>query len=78
MGRQVRSVGRHGVAQRLLPTCLEKSGTQEQKQMGWEMAVRIEKILCTVLSGALKRQVEETVETLLRGAGGLFQELPLD
>ena len=38
--------------------------TEEQKRKGWEMAVRIEKILCTVLDEAHKRQVEETTETL--------------
>ncbi len=37
----------------------------EQKRKGWEMAVRIEKILCTVLHEAHQRQVEETTNTLL-------------
>jgi hypothetical protein len=32
--------------------------------MGWETAVRIEKILCTVLHEAHERQVEEVMETL--------------
>jgi hypothetical protein len=49
------------------PPVWRKRATEEQKQMGWEMAVRIEKILCTVLSEALKRQSEETVETLSEG-----------
>ena len=31
------------------------------------MAVRIEKILCTVLDEAHERQVEETMETLSEG-----------
>ncbi len=31
------------------------------------MAVRIEKILCTVLDEAQKRQVEETMETFSEG-----------
>jgi hypothetical protein len=33
--------------------------TAEQKRKGWEMAVRIEKILCTVLQEVHKRQVDE-------------------
>jgi hypothetical protein len=41
--------------------------TAEQKKRGWEMAVRIEKILCVVLDEAHKQQVEETTETLSEG-----------
>jgi hypothetical protein len=37
--------------------------------MGWKTAVRIEKILCTVLHGAHKRQLEEAMETLCEGPG---------
>ena len=44
----------------------------EQKKVGWEMAVRIEKILCTVLHEAHKRQVEETMETLEMGPEGFY------
>jgi hypothetical protein len=33
------------------------------------MAARIEKVHCTVLNEALKRQVEEIVETLSEGPG---------
>src|SRR5215211_3835379 len=46
--------------------------TAEQKQVGWEMAVRIEKIICTVLDEAHKRQVEETMDTLSEGPEGFF------
>ena len=48
-------------------------GTVEQKRIGWEMAVRIEKIVATVLDEAHKRQVEEVIETLLEGQEGLYQ-----
>jgi hypothetical protein len=41
--------------------------TADQKKRGWEMMVRIEKILCTVLDEAHKQQVEETTETLSEG-----------
>jgi hypothetical protein len=34
------------------------------------MAVRIEKILCTVLDEAHERQVEETMDTLSKGLEG--------
>ena len=32
---------------------------KEQQQRGWEMAVRIDKIVCIVLHEAHERQVEE-------------------
>jgi hypothetical protein len=44
--------------------------TEEQKRVGWEMALRIEKILCTVLRDAHERQVEETITTLSEGPEG--------
>ncbi len=40
------------------------------------MAVRIEKILCTVLHEAHKQQVEETMETLEEGPEGLYKRPP--
>ena len=50
-----------------LSTILALRATEEQKRKSWEIAVKIEKILCTVLHKAYKRQVEETVETLDQG-----------
>ncbi len=47
--------------------------TEEQKRIGWEMAVRIEKILCTVLHKAHMRQVEETMEALEEGPEGFYK-----
>jgi hypothetical protein len=32
------------------PSAWRNRATEEQKRIGWEMAVRIEKILCTVLN----------------------------
>ncbi len=52
-----------------------KRATEEQNRIGWEIAVRIEKILCTVLHEAHERQVEETTETLGRGPEGF--KIPL-
>ena len=47
--------------------------TAEQKRMGWEMVVRIEKILCTVLHEAHQRQVEETTNTLSEEPEGFYE-----
>ena len=44
-----------------------------QKRIGWEIAVRIEKILCTVLHESHTRQVEETMNTLSEGPEGLLR-----
>jgi hypothetical protein len=49
------------------PLAWRNRATEEQKRKGWEMAVRIENILCTVLDETHKRQVEETTETLFEG-----------
>ncbi len=46
------------------PPAWRSHATEEQKRIGWEMAVRIEKILCPVLHEAHQRQVEETTNTL--------------
>ncbi len=55
------------------PAAWDNRLTEEQKRVGWEMAVRIEKILCTVLSEAHRRQVEETMETLGEGPEGFYK-----
>ncbi len=47
--------------------------TEEQKRVGWEIAVRIEKILCTVLHEAHRQQVEETMETLEEGPESFYR-----
>ncbi len=49
------------------PPAWRNRATEEQKRIGWEMAVRIEKILCTVLHQAHERQVEENMDTLAEG-----------
>jgi hypothetical protein len=43
---------------------LEESDCSGTERVGWEMAVRIEKILCVVLDEAHRQQVDETMETL--------------
>ncbi len=43
------------------PPAWHSHATEKQKRVGWEMAVRIEKILCTVLHEAHERQLEEAM-----------------
>ncbi len=47
--------------------------TKEQKQVGWEMAVRIEKIICKVLDEAHERQTEEVMETFSEGPKDFYK-----
>ena len=42
--------------------------TEEQKRIGWEMVVRIEKVLAIVLHEAHRQQVEETMDTPSEGS----------
>jgi hypothetical protein len=51
---------------------LGRWATEEQKRKGWEMAVRIEKIICTVPNEAHQRQIEETMDTPSEGPGLLY------
>ncbi|MCA1731899.1 MAG: hypothetical protein LC751_21645 [Actinobacteria bacterium] len=55
------------------PPAWRNRATAEQKHIGWEMAVRIEKILVTVLHEAHRRQVEEAMETLAEGPEGFYR-----
>ena len=58
------------------PPAWRSRATAEQKREGWEMAVRIEKIIATVLDEAHKRQVEEVMDTLEEGPEGLYKRPP--
>ena len=53
-----------GVARDYSPPAWRSRATEEQKRIGWEMAVRIERIIATVHDEAHKRRVEEVMETL--------------
>ncbi len=55
------------------PPAWRNRATAEQKRKGWEMAVRIEKILCTVLHEAHDQQVEEVMETLSEGPEDFYE-----
>ena len=46
--------------------------TEEQKRIGWEMWVRMEKILAVVLHEAYNRQVEEAMDALSEGAESFY------
>ena len=65
-------VGRSRLAPRL-QSAWRRQPTQEQKNIGWEMAVRIEKILATVLHEAHMQHVEETMDTLAEGPEGFYK-----
>ncbi len=55
------------------PPAWRNRATEEQKRKGWELAVRVEKILCAVLNEAHKRQIKETMNTLSEGPGGFYK-----
>lgn len=51
----------------------EPRATEEQKRVGWEMWVRMEKITVTVLDEAHKRQVEEAMDALKEGPVSFYR-----
>jgi hypothetical protein len=54
------------------PAAWRNRATEEHKRIGWEMAVRMEKIICTVLHEAHARQVEEATDTLSEGPENFY------
>ena len=58
------------------PPAWRNRATEEQKREGWEMAVRVEKIIATVLHEAHKRQVEEVMDTLEEEPEGGYEWPP--
>ncbi len=55
------------------PSAWRSRATEEQKRKGWEMAVRIEKIIARVLKEAHERQVEEVMGTFSEGPEGFYE-----
>jgi hypothetical protein len=55
------------------PPAWQNKTTVEQKRRGWEMTVRIEKIVVTVLHEAYERQTEEVMDTLSEGPEGFYR-----
>ncbi len=49
------------------PCIWRTRATEGQKKVGWQMWVRMEKIICTALGEAHKRQLEETMDALSEG-----------
>ena len=49
------------------PVLWRHRATKEQKQVGWEIWVRMDKIMRAVLSEAHERQIEETMDALSDG-----------
>ena len=58
------------------PPAWRSRATEEQKREGWEMAVRIEKIVATVLHEAHERQREEVMDILEEGPEGSYKRPP--
>jgi hypothetical protein len=55
------------------PSAWRSRATEEQKRVGWEMYVRMEKILCMVLQEAHEQQIEETMEVLSEGPESFYK-----
>jgi hypothetical protein len=55
------------------PPAWGNRATAEQKRVGWEVTVRIEKILCTVLREAYELQVDKTMDALAKGPEGFYK-----
>jgi hypothetical protein len=49
------------------PCVWRSRATEAQKREGWEMWVRMDKIICKVLNEAHERQLEETMKALEDG-----------
>ena len=53
--------------------CIWRSrATEDQKRVGWEMWVRMERIICTVLEEARKKQIDETMDALEEGPESFY------
>jgi len=53
--------------------CIWRSrATAEQKRVGWEMWVRMEKIIATVLAAAQEQQAEETMDAFAEGPESFY------
>ncbi len=54
------------------PCVWRSRATEEQKRVGWEIWVRMEKIIATVLHEAHERQVEEATDAVEEGPEGFY------
>lgn len=54
--------------------CIWRSrATEEQKQVGWEMWVRMEKIIATVLKEAQEKQIDEAMDAFEKGPTSFYR-----
>ena len=54
--------------------CLWRNrASEKRKRVGWEMWVRMDKIMCAVLREAYERQIEETMDALSDGPEGFYK-----
>ena len=49
------------------PCIWRHRATEEQKRVGWEMWVRMDKIMCAVLRETHERHIQETMDALSAG-----------
>jgi hypothetical protein len=54
------------------PVLWRNRAAEEQKREGWEMWVRMDRIMCAILREAHERQVEETMDALEDGPGRFY------
>ena len=54
------------------PCVWRSRATEEQKRVGWESWVRMEKVIATVLHEAHRRQVEEATDALAEGPESFY------
>lgn len=55
------------------PCVWRSRATEEQKRVGWEMWVRMEKIIATVLHEAHERQIGEATDALEEGPDSFYK-----
>lgn len=54
------------------PCVWRNRATEEQKRIGWELWVRMEKIICTVLNEAHEEQMGEMMDTFEEGPESFY------
>ena len=55
------------------PAAWRSRATDEQKRIGWEMWVRMDRIMCAVLREAHERQIQETMDALEDGPDRFYR-----
>jgi hypothetical protein len=55
------------------PCVWRSHATEEQRRIGWEVWVQMEKIVCTVLNAAHERQIEVTMDAFEEGSESFYR-----